>query len=52
MRTMVYVDGFNLYYSALKIRPHCKWVNPIKLCEHIWGEPPWAKARGLPAEGQ
>ena len=36
MRTMVYVDGFNLYYGALKARPRCKWINPVKLCENIW----------------
>ena len=29
------MDGFNFYYRALKKRPSCKWVNPIKLCENI-----------------
>lgn len=36
MRTFVYVDGFNLYYRALKWRrPDCKWLDIRKLCEHI-----------------
>ena len=30
MRTSVYVDGFNLYYGALK-RTNCKWLNPVEL---------------------
>ena len=37
-RTIVYVDGFNFYYRALRKRPSCKWVNPIKLCENILNE--------------
>ncbi|HEY9755399.1 MAG TPA: NYN domain-containing protein [Oculatellaceae cyanobacterium] len=31
-RTIVYVDGFNLYYGALKGTPH-KWLNLHQLCE-------------------
>jgi hypothetical protein len=31
MRTIVYVDGFNLYYRLLKARPHYKWVNVFEL---------------------
>jgi len=31
MRTVVYVDGFNLYYRALKNSPH-KWLNLGALC--------------------
>jgi hypothetical protein len=27
MRTNVYIDGFNLYYGALKGRPHCRWLD-------------------------
>lgn len=27
MRVSVYVDGFNLYYRALRKRPHLKWLN-------------------------
>ena len=35
IRTIVYVDGFNFYYGALKNSPYCKWINPVKLCEQI-----------------
>ncbi len=31
MRTIVYVDGFNLYYGALKGTPY-KWLNLHQLC--------------------
>lgn len=27
MKANVYVDGFNLYYGALKARPACKWLD-------------------------
>ena len=30
MRTRVYVDGFNLFYGALKGTPF-KWVDPVRL---------------------
>ncbi|MBI1235615.1 MAG: NYN domain-containing protein [Alphaproteobacteria bacterium] len=30
MRVWVYIDGFNLYYRALKASPH-KWLNPVNL---------------------
>ncbi len=30
MRTRVYVDGFNLYYGALKGTPF-KWLDPVLL---------------------
>ena len=33
MRTIVYVDGFNLYYRMLERRPHLKWLNPMRLAE-------------------
>lgn len=33
MRTIVYVDGFNLYYRLLEQRPHLKWINPKQLSE-------------------
>lgn len=33
MRTIVYIDGFNLYYRMLANRPDLKWVNPKKLAE-------------------
>lgn len=32
MRTYVYVDGFNLYYGALKESPY-KWLNILTLCQ-------------------
>ena len=31
-KTIVYVDGFNLYYGAVKGTPH-KWLNILKLCQ-------------------
>jgi hypothetical protein len=32
IKTTVYVDGFNLYYRALRKTPY-KWLNLRKLCE-------------------
>ncbi len=32
MKTNVYVDGFNLYYGALKGTPY-KWLDLLKLCQ-------------------
>lgn len=32
MKTIVYVDGFNLYYGAVKDTPY-KWLNIQKMCE-------------------
>jgi hypothetical protein len=32
MKTIVYVDGFNLYYGALRGTP-CKWLNLQRLCD-------------------
>ena len=32
MRTNIYVDGFNLYFGALKGTPH-KWLDICKLCQ-------------------
>jgi hypothetical protein len=34
METIVYVDGFNLYYCALKGTSH-RWLNLMKLCEVV-----------------
>ena len=31
MKTIVYVDGFNLYYGAVKGTPY-KWLNLLKMC--------------------
>jgi uncharacterized LabA/DUF88 family protein len=36
MRTNVYVDGFNLYYGAMKGRgPGYKWLDLAALCRHL-----------------
>lgn len=35
MRTIVYVDGFNLYYRALKKRPQHRWLNLKALAEAV-----------------
>ena len=32
MRTNVYVDGFNLYYGALRGTPY-KWLDIRRMCE-------------------
>ena len=34
MRTNIYIDGFNLYYGALKGTPY-KWLDPKKLVKNI-----------------
>ena len=34
MRTRVYVDGFNLYYGALKDTPF-KWLNLVELTRRL-----------------
>jgi len=34
MRTWVYVDGFNLYYGAVK-GTQFKWLNPVKLAQQV-----------------
>jgi hypothetical protein len=34
MKTIIYVDGFNLYYGALKGTPY-KWLNLDQLCRHL-----------------
>ena len=31
MRVRVYVDGFNLYYGALKARPASRWLDLVAL---------------------
>lgn len=35
MRTIVYIDGFNLYYRLLKDRPQSKWLNPYLLARNV-----------------
>ncbi len=34
MKTFLYIDGFNLYYSALKRTPH-KWLDLKVVCQKI-----------------
>lgn len=34
IRTYVYVDGFNLYYGAVKHTPH-RWLNPVELTKQL-----------------
>jgi len=35
MRTIVYIDGFNLYYRMLRERPAVKWLNPLLLAQAV-----------------
>jgi uncharacterized LabA/DUF88 family protein len=35
MRTIIYVDGFNLYYRLLEKRPDLKWLNIRALAQHL-----------------
>lgn len=35
MRTIIYVDGFNLYYRMLQRRPELKWLSIKRLAEKI-----------------
>ena len=38
-RTIVYIDGFNLFYGALKGRgPGVKWLDPVELCRRLLPE--------------
>ena len=36
LRTNVYVDGFNLYYGALRKTPY-RWLDPRELCRRVLG---------------
>jgi len=38
LRTVVYVDGFNLYYRMLRKRPALKWLNVKSLAEGVLSE--------------
>src|SRR3990172_12466191 len=44
MTTRVYIDGFNLYYRAVKYTPY-KWLNLRKVCELILPEYPIGKIK-------
>lgn len=35
MRANAYIDGFNLYYGALKARPGCRWLDLRTLCSRL-----------------
>ena len=35
MKTNVYIDGFNLYYGAVKGTPH-KWLDLAALCTRLF----------------
>lgn len=35
MKTILYIDGFNLYYSAVKDTPF-KWLNPLALSQRLF----------------
>ncbi len=35
MRTIIYVDGFNLYYRLLKAKPALRWLNLKALAERL-----------------
>ncbi len=35
-KTIVYIDGFNLYYGQLKGTPH-KWLDPVRLFQQVLG---------------
>lgn len=35
MRTIVYIDGFNLYFRLLQKRPALKWLNVKALAERV-----------------
>lgn len=35
MKTIIYVDGFNLYYRALKKNPQHKWLNLLELAKQV-----------------
>jgi uncharacterized LabA/DUF88 family protein len=37
MRTIIYVDGFNLYFRLLHTRPHLKWLNIKALAQNVLG---------------
>lgn len=34
-RTHVYIDGFNLYYRALKPKPRYRWLDVLTLCQSV-----------------
>jgi hypothetical protein len=39
MKTFLYIDGFNLYYSAVKGTP-LRWLNPLTDAQGTFHKPP------------
>ncbi len=35
MRTITYIDGFNLYFGCLKSLPHCRWLDVWELAQAV-----------------
>ncbi len=35
MRTIVYIDGFNLYYGCLKQNPSCRWLDVVRYAHRL-----------------
>jgi uncharacterized LabA/DUF88 family protein len=35
LRTLVYIDDFNLYYGCLKQNPKCRWLDVVKYVERL-----------------
>lgn len=35
MRTIIYIDGFNLYFGCLKQLPRCRWLNIEALAQRL-----------------
>ena len=35
LRTITYIDGFNLYFGCLKSLPHCRWLDVWELAQAI-----------------
>ena len=38
LRTIAYIDGFNLYYGCLKRAPYCRWLDVEALAERLCRE--------------
>lgn len=34
-RTIVYIDGLNLYHRLLRGRPNCRWLDPVRLARQV-----------------
>jgi len=38
LRTIIYIDGFNLYYGCLKRLPHYRWLDVVSLVDSLINE--------------